>query len=195
MNKYFDFYFDFISPYSYLAYKQIKQIKNQNNIGVVYKPILLGGLHKLSGITPHAFIPAKSKYMIRDCKIIAEKFNIPFKFNSNFPINSIFMMRGIYFALKKKKLIEYIDCFFDAYWKDGLNLSDNKNIELVLNNISIDIKEFNNFISDDKIKNRLKEETNIAYNRGIFGAPSFIVNNKLFWGQDRIEFVLKEIKK
>ncbi|RPG06993.1 MAG: 2-hydroxychromene-2-carboxylate isomerase [Pelagibacteraceae bacterium TMED233] len=195
MNKKFDFYFDFISPYSYLAHKQIDQIKKKTNIEVIYKPILLGGLHKLSGITPHAFIPSKSKYMIKDCKIISEKFNIPFKFNSYFPINSISIMRGVFFAEEKKKLYEYINAFFDAYWKQGLNLSENKNIELVLNSISINNNEFNKFISNERIKNKLKEETNIAYDKGVFGAPSFIINNKLFWGQDRIEFVLKEINK
>ena len=104
-------------------------------------------------------------------------------------------MRGVFFAEEKKKLYEYINAFFDAYWKQGLNLSENKNIELVLNSISINNNEFNKFISNERIKNKLKEETNIAYDKGVFGAPSFIINNKLFWGQDRIEFVLNEANK
>ena len=195
MIKPFDFFFDFISPYSYLAHKQIRKLEKENNIKINYKPILLGGLHKLAGVTAAAFIPSKTKYMIRDCKMIAEKHNIKFKFNTNFPINSITLMRGVFFAQKEKKLSKYIDFFFDAYWKEGLNLNNDKILNSILTSLNIDFNEFHSITSDQKIKNKLIDETNDAYNKGVFGAPSFIINNKLFWGQDRIEFVLKEAQK
>ena len=95
MIRSFDFYFDFISPYSYLAHKQIRGIERKKNIQINYKPILLGGLHKLVGITVPAFITSKAKFMIRDCKMVAKKLNIKFNFNSFFPINSINLMRGL----------------------------------------------------------------------------------------------------
>ena len=79
MIKSFDFYFDFISPYSFFAHKQILKIEKKNSIKIRYKPILLGGLHNLHGIKAPAFIPAKAKHMIRDCKLIAEKNRISFK--------------------------------------------------------------------------------------------------------------------
>jgi len=195
MIKPFDFFFDFISPYSYLAHKQIRKLEKENNIKINYKPILLGGLHKLAGVTAAAFIPSKTKYMIRDCKMIAEKHNIKFKFNTNFPINSITLMRGVFFAQKEKKLSKYIDFFFDAYWKEGLNLNNDKILNSILASLNIDFNEFHSITSGQKIKNKLIDETNDAYNKGVFGAPSFIINNKLFWGQDRIEFVLKEAQK
>ena len=195
MIKPFDFFFDFIIPYSYLAHMQIRNLEKENNLKINYKPILLGGLHKLAGVTAAAFIPSKTKYMIRDCKMIAKKHNIKFKFNTNFPINSIAMMRGAFLAQNKKKSNQYIDLFFDAYWKNGLNLNDDKILNSILTNLSIDFNEFQLIISDKKIKNKLIDETNDAYNKGVFGAPSFIVNNKLFWGQDRLEFVLKEAQK
>ena len=75
MIRPFDFYFDFSSPYAYLAHQQIRTLERKNNIQINYKPILLGGLHKLSNITAAAYIPAKTKYIIRDCKMIAEKNN------------------------------------------------------------------------------------------------------------------------
>ena len=195
MIKPFDFFFDFISPYSYLAHKQIRKLEKENNIKINYKPILLGGLHKLAGVTAAAFSPSKTKYMIRDCKMIAEKHNIKFKFNTNFPINSITLMRGVFFAQKEKKLSKYIDFFFDAYWKEGLNLNNDKILNSILTSLNIDFNEFHSITSGQKIKNKLIDETNDAYNTGVFGAPSFIINNKLFWGQDRIEFVLKEAQK
>ena len=195
MIKPFDFFFDFISPYSYLAHKQIRKLEKENNIKINYKPILLGGLHKLAGVTAAAFIPSKTKYMIRDCKMIAEKHNIKFKFNTNFPINSLALMRGIFIAQNKKKLDQYIDFFFDAYWEDGLNLNSDKILNSILINLNINFNEFQLIITDQKIKNKLTAQTNEAYNKGVFGAPSFIINNKLFWGQDRLEFVLKEAQK
>ena len=195
MIKPFDFFFDFISPYSYLAHKQIRKLEKENNIKINYKPILLGGLHKLAGVTAAAFIPSKTKYMIRDCKMIAEKHNIKFKFNTNFPINSLALMRGVFLAQNKKKLDQYIDFFFDAYWEDGLNLNSDKILNSILINLNINFNEFQLIITDQKIKNKLTAQTNEAYNKGVFGAPSFIINNKLFWGQDRLEFVLKEAQK
>ena len=195
MIKPFDFFFDFISPYSYLAHKQIRKLEKENNIKINYKPILLGGLHKLAGVTAAAFIPSKTKYMIRDCKMIAEKHNIKFKFNTNFPINSLALMRGIFLAQNKKKLDQYVDFFFDAYWENGLNLNSDKILNSILTNLNINFNEFQLIISDQKIKNKLTVQTNEAYNKGVFGAPSFIINNKLFWGQDRLEFVLKEAQR
>ena len=194
MIKSFDFFFDFISPYSYLAHKQIREIEKQNKITINYKPMLLSGLHNLAGITAPAFVPEKMKYMIRDCKMVAEKFNIEFKFNSNFPINSLAMMRGLIFAKQKRESNTYIDIFYDAYWKDGLDLADEKIFISILKKINIDFFEFKIAISEQKIKDRLKFNTDEAYKKGIFGAPSFIVNNKLFWGQDRLEYALKEFE-
>ena len=81
MSKSIDFYFDFISPYSFLAHKRIKKIEKTENIKFTYKPILLGGLHNLIGITAPAFINSKAKFMFRDCKMVSRKFNIKFKFN------------------------------------------------------------------------------------------------------------------
>ena len=87
MNSHIDFYYDFVSPYTYLAHKRIKKIEKFEKIKFIYKPILLGGLHNLRKITPAAFIEAKKKFTINDCQLIAKKFNIKFKFNEKFPIN------------------------------------------------------------------------------------------------------------
>jgi len=190
MIKAFEFYFDFSSPYSFLAHKQIQKIELENNIKINYKPVLLGALHKLVGITPNAFIPAKAKFMIRDCKMCAEKLNIKFKFNSFFPISSLNLMRGVLIAEKINKKKEYIDIFFDAYWKNDLNLNDEDLIYKLFRKIGLNEIKFEN-----EIKDELKNKTQEAFEKGIFGAPSFIVNNKIFFGQDRVEFVLKEAGK
>ena len=94
MTKSIDFYFDFISPYSYLAQKKIELLEENKKIEINYKPILLGGLHKLGGITAPAFNERKMKNMKNDCELIAKKNKINFKWNTKFPINSLYLMRG-----------------------------------------------------------------------------------------------------
>ena len=115
MTKSIDFYFDFISPYSYLAYKKLNQINKDNKININYKPILLGGLHNLSGITAPAFNERKMKNMRNDCELIASKNNIQFKWNTKFPINSLYLMRG-YLILNNDLKKKYFDVCFDTYW-------------------------------------------------------------------------------
>ena len=195
MIKSFDFFFDFISPYSYLAHKQIRNIEYQYKIEINYMPILLDGLLNLAEIKTPAFIPSKAKFIIKDCKLYAEKLNIKFKFNSYFPIQSLNLMRGVLIAKKENNISLYIDKFFDACWKDGLNLNDQKIVDKILEDLNFDLETFKLKISEQKIKDELKKRTKDAFLRGVFGAPSFIINNKMFWGQDRLEFVLNEAQK
>ncbi len=195
MIKPFDFYFDFISPYSFLAHKEIRKIEDKIKIKIKYKPILLGGLHNMHGIKAPAFIPAKAKHMIRDCKLIAERNNVKFKFNSYFPIKSLNLMRGVLVAEEDNIKNYYIDSIFNTIWQDGLNMNDEVVIQKVLKNLSVNPKTFALRSTSSLIKDSLRSKTNEAYEKGIFGAPTFVSNNKIFWGQDRIEFALKESSK
>ena len=124
MSNHIDFYFDIISPYAYIAHKKILKHKN---IVFNYKPIYLGGLHKLAGIDSPAFNKYKLKNNIKDCNLVSEKNNIEFKWNSNFPINSLNIMRG-YISVSKDKQNDYLNYFFDAYWKNNNDLSNVENI-------------------------------------------------------------------
>ncbi len=191
MNKYIDFYFDFISPYSYLAHKKIINL-NQRNI-FKYKAILLGGLHNLAEVTPPAFNEKKIKNMKNDCILISKKNKIPFKWNEKFPINSLYLMRGFLIIDDNKKNI-FIDLCFDAYWKHNMDISNEKNIQKILSDCEINHTFFEKGIKNQKIKDELKDLTNEAFKLDIFGAPTFLVNNKLFWGQDRLEYAIDESK-
>ena len=194
MTKSVDFYFDFVSPYSFLAHKRIRKIENEEKIKFIYKPILLGGLHNLIGITAPAFINPKAKFMVRDCKMVANKFDIKFKFNSKFPINSLNLLRGL-LSINSDKKKTYINNFFDAYWQDGLNLNEEKIIITILRKCKIKQADFRKEINNQKIKNKLKKLTQDAFKKDIFGAPTFVVNKKIFWGQDRLDYALDEAKK
>jgi 2-hydroxychromene-2-carboxylate isomerase len=191
MTKGIDFYFDFISPYSYLAHLKIKQTKN---INFDYKPVLVGGLHNLQGITAPAFIRPKLKHMISDCDLIAKKDRFNFIWNSKFPINSLNIMRGYFFINHENKDL-YLNVMFDAYWKDNLDISNEEIIKSLLKKCKIDLKSFFEGIKDPQIKEELKNATQTAHDKEIFGTPTFVVNNKIFWGQDRLEFALDEYNK
>ena len=158
MIKPFDFYFDFASPYTFIAHKEIRKIEKEHSIKVKYMPILLGGLLKLAGIKPNIDIPVKGKYMIKDCKLWAEKYNIVFKFNNYFPIITINLMRCVLVAEKKGFAQNFIDKVFDAIWKDGLNLNDNAIVEKLLKNLDINPKTFLMEALETKIKDDLKKK-------------------------------------
>ena len=190
MSDHIDFYFDIISPYAYIAYKKILKI---NNVDFKLKPILLGGLHNLAGITAPAFNKYKMKNMQNDCELVAKKNNISFKWNSKFPINTLGIMRG-YLCVEDNKKEEYLNSFFEAYWKEDIDLSNEENIKILLKKLKIDENDFFNSIGNQDIKDKLKELTQEAFEKEVFGAPTFIVNNKIFWGQDRLEYALDEVK-
>jgi len=191
MTKSIDFYFDFISPYSFLAYKKIKIIDRKEKLKINYKPILLGGLHKLGGITAPAFNSRKMKNMKNDCELVALKNKIDFKWNTKFPINTLYLMRG-YLVIDENLKEKFFDICFDAYWKENIDISNEKNFDKILDLVKIDKKKFYEDIQNIKIKNKLKDLTNVAFEKDIFGAPTFIVNDKIFWGQDRLDYAIDE---
>ena len=191
MNSYIDFYFDIISPYSYIAHKKIQKIK-EHQVIFNYKPILLGGLHNLAGINAPAFNKYKIKNLQSDCELVSKKNDISFKWNLKFPINSLSIMRG-YLAVNDDQKGDYLNIFFNAYWRDNLDLSTEKEFSKLLNVLNVEKSIFFEKIKQQSIKDDLKKFTSDAFEKEVFGAPTFIVNNKIFWGQDRLEYALEEL--
>ena len=195
MTKFIDFYFDFSSPYAYIGYKEIKKLEKKNPFKIKFMPIFLGGLHNAAGITPAAFIKLKSKYMIEDTKLVSKKKNISFHFNSYFPIKTVNFMRGVLIAEKDDSEKNFIEKIFNAIWMDGLNMNDPIVINKVLKNIDLNPEIFLKKVSDQKVKDKLRKLTDDALKKKIFGVPAFVVNKKMFWGQDRLSYAIDEIKK
>ena len=191
MTKSIDFYFDFISPYSYIAFKRLKFLNHNNKLNIIYKPILLGGLHKLGEITAPAFNKRKMKNMKNDCELVANKNNIEFIWNSKFPINTLYLMRG-YLVIDENLKDKFFEICFDAYWKNNIDISNEESLAQILSAVGINKKKFFEDIQNIRIKDKLKKLTNDAFEKDIFGAPTFVVNNKIFWGQDRLDYALDE---
>tara|TARA_A100001011_G_scaffold389083_1_gene469910 strand:+ start:433 stop:1020 length:588 start_codon:yes stop_codon:yes gene_type:complete len=195
MTKFIEFYFDFSSPYAYLGFKEIKKYEKKYPFQIKYMPIFLGGLHNSAGITPAAFNKIKSKHMIQDTKLVANKKNIKFSFNRYFPVKTVNFMRGALIAKDNNYEKIYVEKIFDSIWRDGLNMNDNIIINKVLKNLDLNPNIFFEKVSDFKIKDKLKKLTNDALKKGIFGAPTYYVNRKIFFGQDRLIYAIDEIKR
>ena len=191
MTKSIDFYFDFISPYSFLAYKRIKSLEKKNKLQISFKPILLGGLHKLGEITPPAFNERKMKNMKNDCDLVAKKNQIEFRWNEKFPINTLNLMRG-YLVVDENIKQKFFETCFDAYWKNNIDISNKEKVDEILDICKIDKEKFFENIQKPETKEQLKKLTFSAFESDVFGAPTFIVNNKIFWGQDRLDYAIDE---
>jgi len=195
MSKTVEFYFDLGSPATYLAYTQLPKICAQTDSRLVYIPILLGGIFKATGNASPATVPAKGRYMFVDLDRYARRYGVPLKFNPHFPINTLMLMRAVTgIQLRYPERFEaFIDCLFKAMWVDGRSLDDPATVAAVLSEKAFDPQEVLALTADEEVKAVLKDNTEQAVQRGVFGAPSMFVDNQLFFGQDRLDFVVEAL--
>jgi 2-hydroxychromene-2-carboxylate isomerase len=189
MTKSVEFLFDFGSPTTYLAYKQLPKIAARHGARIVWTPILLGAVFKATGNTSPAMIPAKARYMNGDLARFAKRYGVVLNFNTHFPVNTLPLMRGAVAYQQTPQFDIYVDAIFDAMWAHPRNLNDQAEIAHVLRDIGIGPEDFLARIERPEVKEKLKSSTEDAVARGVFGAPSFFVNGELFFGQDRLDFV------
>ncbi|AET92283.1 2-hydroxychromene-2-carboxylate isomerase [Caballeronia cordobensis] len=189
MSGSIDFYFDYGSPSSYLAYKQIPGVIHRTGASVNYRPILLGGVFQQTANQSPMDIPAKREWMVNDLSFFAKRYNVPFELNPFFPINTLVLMRGAIFAEREGFLDRYSDAVFDAMWGRPRNMSDPGVIGEVLQAADLDVARIVAATQDAQIKEKLKADTQAAIERGVFGAPTIFLGKQLFFGQDRVPYV------
>jgi len=191
MNKKFDFYFDFGSPATYLAFTQLPALERDTGAQVVWCPMLLGGVFVATGNSSPASVPAKGKYIFRDFARYAQRYGVELQVNPYFPINTITLMRialGLHLR-HDDQFTQYCTAMFRAIWVQGQNMNDPATVKAALHAEGFDVSDLLALASDPVVKEALKEATESAVNRGVFGAPTFFVGDQMFWGQDRIDFV------
>ena len=192
-----EFYFDLGSPYSYLAYYRLLQIAEQQEIQVVYKPILLGGVFKATGNRSPIEIPVKGAYSILDMQRWAEYYQIPMQMNPHFPMNTLTLMRiltGVQ-LLHLEKFEQVLKLLFDAMFGTPQNLNEPTVLAEVLKPSGFSVEDIMSMVQSDVVKQKLITETEQAIQRGIFGAPTFFVGDEMYWGQDRLHFVEQALNK
>lgn len=191
MSKTLEFFFDLGSPATYLAYTQLPALCAQTGAQLIYQPMLLGGVFKATGNASPITIPAKGRYMFDDLARYARRYDVPLRFNPHFRINTLGLMRtvtGIQMH-QPKRFQDFIDCLFSALWVEGRHLGDPTVVADVLAERGFDAQKILTLANDEAVKTALKDTTEQAIQRGVFGAPSMFVGNQLFFGQDRLEFV------
>ncbi|VVP53193.1 2-hydroxychromene-2-carboxylate isomerase [Pseudomonas fluorescens] len=196
MSKTVEFYFDLGSPATYLAYTQLPKICEQTDSQLIFIPMLLGGVFKAIGNASPATIPAKGRYMFQDLDRYAKRYGVPLKFNPHFPINTLMLMRAVTgMQLRHPERFQaFIDCLFKALWVEGRSLDDPATVASVLAQNGFDANEVLALTADDDVKAALKDNTDKAVQRGVFGAPSMFIDNQLFFGQDRLDFVIEALR-
>lgn len=180
-------YFDFISPYSYLHLKQFGRLPA--GFEIEYVPILFAGVLKHYGHKGPAEIPPKRTYMYRQLVWLAGQLGIPFKFPPAHPFNPIHALRLVLAAGSTR---EHVETAFDMAWQEGRDLQDPQALVELARRLHI--KDAQAVLADERVKARLKANTDAAIALGVFGVPTFQWGESLFWGQDSLEMMLDYLK-
>lgn len=196
MTKTVEFYFDLGSPTTYLAHTQLAKICADTHRELIYIPMLLGGVFKATGNASPAMIPAKGRYMFQDLDRFAKRYGVQLRFNPHFPINTLILMRAVTGMQMRQpqRFAEFVDCLFKALWVEGRNLNDPQTVAAVLTENGFDPQAIMALTNDESVKAALKENTEAAIKRGVFGAPSMFIGDQLFFGQDRLDFVEEALR-
>ncbi len=191
MTRSVEFLFDFGSPAAYLAWTQLPDLAAKTGATVDIQPMLLGGVFQATGNRAPISVPLKGSYLFKDLNRFARSYGVPLVMNPHFPINTILLMRIDVGMLESghPKLQAYRDAVFRAIWVDQRNMGDPDTVAEVLTAAGLDAPALMALAADPKVKEALKERTQQAVDRGVFGAPTFFVGDEMFWGQDRLDFV------
>jgi 2-hydroxychromene-2-carboxylate isomerase len=186
-----EFFFDFGSPTSYLAYTQLPRIVAETGAELVWRPMLLGGVFKATGNASPVTVPAKGRWMFDDLARNARRYGVRFAFNPAFPINTLTLMRAaVGLQMQQPDVFErYLDVIYRAMWETPSNLGDPGVLAATLDAAGFDTAAFTTLVADPAVKAKLIANTEEAVARGVFGAPTFFVDQQMFFGQDRLEFV------
>ncbi len=195
MTRRVEFLFDFASATSYLAYTQLPKIAAARNAEIIWRPILLGAVFKATSNVSPMTVAAKGRWMFGDLKLWGEHYGVPFNPTPHFPVNSLTVLRGAV-AMQMRmpwEFLRYVQLIFGAIWESHRNFNQQDEIAAVLREGGFDIDRMLALVSDPAVKQQLKTNTDEAVGRGVFGAPTFFVGDRMFFGQDRLEFVAEAL--
>ncbi|MEX3968735.1 2-hydroxychromene-2-carboxylate isomerase [Paraburkholderia sp. EG286B] len=191
-----EFFFDFGSPTAYLAWTQLPKIAAEYGAELVYRPVLLGAIHKATNNASPATIPAKSAWMNRDMARYAKGYGVRLSPNPYFPINTLFLMRGATGTqIQGDELFHhYVNVVYRAMWETPKNLGDQEVLRSTLREGGLAPDVIFELTQDPAVKEKLKADTEVAVARGLFGAPTIFVGEEMFFGQDRLHFVREALQ-
>ncbi len=196
-----EFYYDLVSPYSYLAHREVSRICDEHGAELSLRPMLLGAVHNAVGLQAPIETEAKARYQARDIRRWAEHYGLPMDFPEPFPFRTLKTMRAAMFLEKRGELEAFTREAFALYWEEGgapkgLREADEDGpVSEAARRIGADPDEVLAGASAPEAKRALKKATGEAVERGVFGAPAFFVGDEMFWGNDRLQFVEEALER
>jgi 2-hydroxychromene-2-carboxylate isomerase len=186
-----DFYFDFASPYGYIASHKIDALAAKHGREAIWRPFLLGAAFKITGGTAPVLLPMKGEYFIRDFARSARFHGVPFRYPGKFPITSVAPTRAFYWMNAKdpKRAKQLAAALYHAYMVEDIDISDAESTIAVAAKSGLNADEVRAGINDQAVKDLTKGEVERAIKAGAFGSPYIVVDGEAFWGADRLDQV------
>lgn len=189
-----EYFFDYVSPFAYLADTQLPALLARTRAEVVYRPFFLGGVMQASKNSPPITVPNKGRYMFTDIQRWAKRYGVPANPNPHFPVNTLNAMRAAVAAVDEPKFADFHKAMFRGVWVDGQNLADEAVLKGVIDAAGLDGAALLARSKDQAVKDTLRRNSEEAVERGAFGAPTFFVGDEMFWGNDRLDFLEETLK-
>ncbi|MEA2624841.1 MAG: hypothetical protein QOD06_886 [Candidatus Binatota bacterium] len=195
-----DFFFDYSSPWTYLAFSRIQEVCARHGAGVSWRPILVGGI--FNTVNPSVYqareqpVLAKARYMMKDLQDWARLYGLKIVFPpSVFPVNSVKSLRGALVAMEHGEFERYSDRVFEAYWAEDRDISQDDVLASVVREVGLDPAEYFEKIGQPEYKERIRANTEECIRRGGFGSPTMFVGDSMFFGNDRLPLVEGELQR
>ena len=192
--KNIEYFFDCSSPWTYLSFRGILELRDKKDFEIIWKPILVGGI--FNSINPSVYesrknpVEEKLKYSQKDLKDWANLRNLEINWPKIFPINSVKAMRGAFHFLEKNTLEDYLESVFEGYWTHGIDISNIDTLLKIVEKLGEDQEQYVEVVNSEEAKQKLIENTQELMERGGFGSPTFFVNGyDMYFGNDRIQLL------
>jgi 2-hydroxychromene-2-carboxylate isomerase len=191
-----EFWYEFASTYSYLSAMRIEALARDRGVTVAWKPFLLGPIFNAQGwnTSPFNLYPAKGKYMVRDVTRLATQRGLTFRMPSPFPQNSLLAARLALIGAGEGWGPAFTRAVYLAQFVEGAQISDRGTLAAILRGLALDADALFSRIDRPETKERLRQQNEVAHELGIFGAPTFLAGDELYWGDDRLEQALAKAR-
>lgn len=192
----FKFWFEFASTYSYLSVSRIEDLTNKEGISIEWKPFLLGPVFNSQGweTSPFNIYKAKGDYMWRDIERLCEKYKVPFAKPTEFPRNGILPARVAIAFEGESWVPKFTKKVFNSNFVEDRDIADEEVISSILESLELDPPTIIEHAKTQENKDKLRAQTQLSVDKGIFGAPTFVIGEEIFWGNDRLEDAISFFK-
>jgi 2-hydroxychromene-2-carboxylate isomerase len=189
-----EYFFDYVSPFAYLADTQMPALVERTGAELVYRPFFLGGVMQAAKNSPPITVPNKGAYMMTEMQRWSKRYGVEVNPNPHFPVNTLHVMRAAIAALGDKRFVDFHKAMFRGVWVEGRNLGDLEVLKAAIDAAGLDGAAILTRSKEQDVKDELRQNSEEAVSRGAFGAPTFFVGEEMFWGNDRLDFVEEALR-